>query len=91
MIKSCLYAVLLLLFPLFLSAQIPLDSLPRLGDYESQRASSYAGWRRHRLVMSANRAESWAWPYCDQFCTLSLSGSSQTCKLRHVCATRDRA
>jgi hypothetical protein len=41
MMKSCLYAVLLLLFPLFLSAQIPLDSLPQLGDYESQRDGSY--------------------------------------------------
>jgi len=41
MMKSCLYAVLLLLFPLFLSAQIPLNSLPQLNDYESQRASSY--------------------------------------------------
>jgi len=42
------------------------------------------------FVMSANHAESRAWPYCRLFRTLSLSGSSQTCKLRHVCATRRR-
>ena len=39
--KSCFYAVLILLCPAHLGAQIPLDSLPQLGDYESQRASSY--------------------------------------------------
>ena len=58
MMKSCLYAVLLLLFPLFLSTQIPFDGLPQLGDYESQRDGSYAGWRRYRFVKSTSRAES---------------------------------